>query len=76
MPIQYLPLCAALAVKGGLDKETALSAITINAAKIAGLDEDLGSLTPGKEADIVVTDRHPLEVTGNVRAVFIGGRRI
>ena len=76
VPIQYLPLCAALAVKGGLDKETALSAITINAAKIAGLDEDLGSLTPGKEADIVVTDRHPLEVTGNVRAVFIGGRRI
>ena len=76
VPIQYLPLCAALAVKGGLDKETALSAITINAAKIAGLDENLGSLTPGKEADIVVTDRHPLEVTGNVRAVFIGGRRI
>ena len=76
VPIQYLPLCAALAVKGGLDEEAALAAITVNAARIAGLDGTLGSLTPGKEADIVVTDRHPLELLGNVQAVFIGGRRI
>ena len=74
VPIQYLPLCAALAVKGGLDEESALAAITINAARIAGLDGTLGSLTPGKEADIVVTDRHPLELLGQVRAVLIGGR--
>ena len=76
VPIQYLPLCAALAVKGGLDGETALAAITINAARIAGLDGALGSLAPGREADIVVTDRHPLELLGQVRAVFMGGRRI
>ena len=76
MPVQYLPLCAAMSVKGGLDQETALAAITISAARIAGLDKDLGSLTPGKEADLVVTDRHPLELLGNVRAVLIGGRRI
>lgn len=76
VPVQYLPLCAALAVKGGLDEESALAGITINAAKIAGLDENLGSLTAGKEADIVVTDRHPLELLGSVRAVLIGGRRI
>ena len=76
VPIQYLPLCAALAVKGGLDEEAALAAITVNAAKIAGLDACLGSLTPGREADIVVTDRHPLELLGNVRAVVIGGKRI
>ena len=76
VPIQYLPLCAALAVKGGLDPEEALAAITINAARIAGLDGALGSLAPGREADIVVTDRHPLELLGQVRAVFMGGRRI
>lgn len=76
VPVQYLPLCAALAVKGGMDPEEALAAITINAAKIAGLDRNLGSLTPGKEADIVVTDRHPLELLGRVRAVLIGGQRI
>ena len=76
VPIQYLPLCAALAVKGGLDEESALAAITISAAKIAGLGDFLGSLTPGKEADVVVTDRHPLELLGRVEAVFLGGRRI
>lgn len=76
VPIQYLPLCAALAVKGGMDPEEALAAITINAARIAGLDGLLGSLTPGKEADVVVTGRHPLELLGSVRAVLMGGRRI
>lgn len=76
VPIQYLPLCAALAVKGGMAPEEALAAITVNAARIAGLDGSLGSLTPGKEADIVVTDRHPLELLGEVKAVFMGGRRI
>lgn len=76
IPIQYLPLCAALAVKGGLDEETALAAITIHAAKIAGLDAQLGSLTPGKEADLVVSSRHPLELMGQVRAVLIGGRQV
>lgn len=76
VPIQYLPLCAALAVKGGMDPEEALAAITVNAARIAGLDSSLGSLTPGKEADIVITDRHPLELLGEVRGVWMGGRRI
>lgn len=76
VPIQYLPLCAALAVKGGLDPEEALAAITVTAARIAGLDGALGSLAPGRKADIVVTDRHPLELLGQVRAVFMGGRRI
>ena len=76
VPIQYLPLCAALAVKGGLEVEQALAAITINAAEIAGLDDCLGSLTPGKEADMVITSCHPLELLGEVRAVLIGGRRI
>ena len=76
VPVQYLPLCAALAVKGGREGGAARAAITINAARIAGLDSELGSLTPGKEADVVVIDRGPLNLMGRVRAVLIGGRRI
>ena len=59
-----------------MDPEEALAAITVNAARIAGLDETLGSLSPGREADIVIADRHPLELLGRVEAVLIGGRRI
>ena len=40
------------------------------------VEEGLGSLTPGKEGDVVVTSRHPLELLGEVRAVLLGGRRI
>ncbi len=76
VPVQYLPLCAALAVKGGLDPEEALAAITVTAAGIAGLGDVLGTLAPGREADVVVTSRHPLELLGEVRAVLLGGRRI
>ena len=76
VPVQYLPLCAALAVKGGLDPEEALAAITVTAAGIAGLGDVLGTLAPGREADVVVTSRHPLELLGEVRTVLIGGRRI
>ena len=75
-PIQYLPLCAAMAVRGGLDPEEALRAITLNGAKLAGVEHRVGSLTPGKDADVVVTDRHPLDWLGRVTAVFIGGVRV
>ncbi|MCI8423105.1 MAG: amidohydrolase [Lawsonibacter sp.] len=76
IPIQYLPLCAALGVKGGLDQEDALAAITIQAARIAGIADRVGSLSPGKDADVVVTSGHPLELMGQVRAVFINGIRV
>lgn len=76
IPVQYLPLCAALAVKGGLDPEQALAAITISPARIAGLDSRLGSLTPGKDADILVTAGHPLELLPPVIAVVSQGVRV
>ena len=76
IPVQYLPLCAALAVKGGLEPEEALAAITINAAKIAHLDEKIGSLRPGKDADILVTAGHPLELLPPVIAVISQGQRV
>ena len=76
VPVQYLPLCAALAVKGGMNPEAALAAITINAAKIAGIDHRVGSLAPGKDADLVLTTGHPINLLSRVRAVFINGRRV
>ena len=76
VPIQYLPLCAALAVKGGMNPEAALAAITINAAQIAGIDDRVGSLAPGKDADLVVTTGHPINLLSRVKAVFIDGRRV
>ena len=65
-----------MAVRGGLDPEEALKAITLNGAKLAGVEHRVGSLTPGKDADVVVTDRHPLDWLGRVTAVFIGGVRV
>jgi len=64
---------AALAVKHGLDEETALRAITIDAAKIIGLEERVGSLEPGKDANILILRGHPLRVRSLPVAVFIEG---
>ncbi len=75
-PVQYLPLCAAMAVKGGMDPEAALAAITIDAARIAGIDDRVGSLAPGKDADIVVTSGHPINLLSTVKMVFISGKRV
>ena len=75
-PIQYLPLCAAMAVRGGMAEEEALAAITCTPAQIAGLDHRLGTLTPGKDADIVVTSGHPFDWNGTVKAVFLEGKRV
>lgn len=75
-PIQYLSLCAALAARAGMDEEEALAAITINAACIAGVDDRLGSLTIGKDADIVIMSDHPFEFKSRVQAVWIDGREV
>ena len=75
-PIQYLPLCAAMAVRGGMEPEDALAAITRDAAQIAGLDKRVGTLTPGKDADVVVTSGHPFDWNGEIRAVFLNGKRV
>ncbi|MGE5613254.1 MAG: amidohydrolase [Bacillota bacterium] len=73
-PIQYLPLCAAVAVKEGMDEQEALKAITINAAEITGIDDRVGSLEPGKDADIIIMDGHPLELKSRVLYTIINGQ--
>lgn len=72
--IQHLPLCAALSVKEGMDKFGALRAITIDAAHICRVDSRLGSLRPGKDADIVIYDGDPFEIASSVRATIINGK--
>ena len=76
LPAEYLPLSAAMAVRAGMDAEEALRAITINAARIAGIDNRVGSLQPGKDADIVLCSAHPFDMKCKVQAVFIDGKRI
>ena len=73
---QYLPLCAGMAVKAGMDPFDALKAITLNPAEHIGVADRVGSLEVGKDADLVITAGSPFEVLTEVKAVFIDGARI
>lgn len=72
-PIQYLPICAGLAVKEGLDMKGALKAITINAAEICGVSDRVGSIETGKDADIAIFDGNPLETLTSTLYTIING---
>lgn len=74
IPINYLSLCAALAVKAGMGEAEALRAITINAAEIIGLADRIGSIEVGKDADLVILNGDPLELKTRVEQVLINGR--
>lgn len=76
IPLQYLPIAAGLAVKEGLPYEEGLKAITINAAEILGVDDRVGSLEKGKDADLVVFDGDPLELRSKIELVLIDGRTV
>lgn len=74
IPIQYLPASAAMAVKGGLDSDSALEAITINAAEIAGIDDTTGSIAVGKDADLQLYCGDPLDIMNDPELVMINGK--
>ena len=76
IPQHYLPLCAGLAVKAGMDPFAALQAITINPAKHLGIDGRVGSLEAGKDADIVVAGGDPMVSDTNILAVFLNGQKV
>ncbi len=76
IPVQYLPVCAAIAVREGMDEMEALKAITINAAEITGIADRVGSLEAGKDADIVIFDGHPLDFRSKTVWVFIDGHAV
>lgn len=73
VPVSYLTLQAAIIAKAGMDEMETLKAITINAAKVCGIDDRVGSLEVGKDADLVMLDGHPFEIKTNVLLTMING---
>ena len=76
IPQQYLPLCAGLAVKAGMDPFAALQAITINPARHLGVADRVGSLEVGKDADVVIADGDPMVSDTHILAVVLNGRKL
>ena len=75
-PLHYLPLCAGLAIKAGMDEYEALRAVTINPAEHIGIADRVGSLEEGKDADVVIVDGCPFHVTGVIKHVLINGEEV
>ena len=73
-PIQYLPLTAALAVRGGLDKEEALRCITITAAETLGVADRVGSVEPGKDADFTLYADEPIDMMTTPALTVVRGK--
>ena len=76
VPLQYLPMCAGLAACAGLDMAEAWRAITINPATALGISDRVGSLEPGKDADIVIWTADPLHTIGGEAYITIVDGRI
>ncbi|WP_409462363.1 amidohydrolase [Amycolatopsis sp. GA6-003] len=76
IPINFLVYQAALAVKDGLDPETALKALTLHPAQMLGLDDRIGTLTPGLDADVVLWSGDPLDVMNRAMRVFVRGQEV
>ncbi|HBF4733915.1 amidohydrolase [Clostridioides difficile] len=74
IPVQYLPICAGIAVKHGMKEEKAIESITINPAKTLGIEDRVGSIEVGKDADLVIWDNSPLEIQSNVLYTIINGK--
>ena len=75
VPQQYLSLSAALDAKAGLPEYEAIKAITINPAKILGLDNRLGSIKEGKDADFIICTKNILDTTNEIQSVYIDGKK-
>ncbi len=73
VPIEHLSVCASLASRAGLPPEEALKAVTIYAAEHIGLEKRIGSLEPGKDADIALWDGDPLDSRSSVVHTFVNG---
>ena len=75
IPQQYLSLSAALAAKAGLPEYEAIKAITINPAKILGLDNRVRSIKVGKDADFVICTKNILDTQNEITAVYVDGKK-
>ncbi len=73
IPEEYLMLCAALAKKHGMSELDAIAAVTINAAKTVEIEDRVGSIEVGKDADIAIYDRHPFDIFSETVRVIVNG---
>jgi imidazolonepropionase-like amidohydrolase len=76
VPVHLLILQAALAVREGMDRDAALRAVTINPATIMRVSDRIGSLVPGKDADLVIWSGDPFDVMSRAEVAYIGGREV
>ncbi len=76
VPIHFLVHQAAFAVREGLAAATAFEALTINPARIAGIDDRLGSIEAGKDGDLVIWSGDPLDVLSRAQRAFVEGTQI
>lgn len=76
IPIEFLVYQAILCVKEGMDRDSAIRALTVNPAEIMGLDDRVGSLRPGLDADIVIWSGDPLDIMSRAQRVFVEGREV
>ena len=76
IPLHHLPLCAALACRAGMSEDDALMAITLNPARHLGIADRVGSLEPGKDADLVLMEGSFLQVDSRIRAEYLNGRNL
>ena len=76
VPIHFLVHSATFAVKEGLAPTDALRALTINPATIMGVSDRLGSIEPGKDADLVIWSGDPLDVMSRAERAFVAGEEI
>jgi len=76
IPLHFLMVEAAICVREGLPEYEALKAITINAADVIGLSDQVGSLKAGKVADVVIYDGHPLDTRSHVTTVIASGEKV
>lgn len=76
IPVQYLPLTAAIAAREGMEEQKALEAITIRAAELCGAKSRVGSLEPGKDGDVVLLNGHPFDYKTKILCTIIDGQLV
>ncbi|NHJ86483.1 MAG: amidohydrolase [Asgard group archaeon] len=76
VPLQFQTMYAAIAMREGLPRQGAYEVLTINGARILGIDKRIGSLEEGKDADIVLFNGDPLDIQAKPQMVFIDGHKV
>ncbi|MDK2786551.1 MAG: hypothetical protein PWQ80_1230, partial [Thermotoga sp.] len=76
IPLEFATVQAATALRYGAKEEELLKILTVNPAKILGMEDRLGTIEPGKDADLVVWSGHPFDMKSRVERVFIEGTEV